>query len=189
MMLVGEQPGNEEDIQDRPFVGPSGQLLDAALETAGVDRSTVYITNAVKHFKWNRADKALARGPQSKSTAVERKIHATPSRAEQRACRPWLAAEVRVVRPSLLVCLGATAAHAVLGPKFRVTHDRGKAVPATEDFLAELGEVTNLTVIATVHPSSVLRAPTAADRERERRAFFKDISTAARYVRERVQRA
>jgi DNA polymerase len=183
LMFVGEQPGNEEDIEGRPFVGPSGRLLNAALDAAGIDRSLVYVTNAVKHFKWEGAGKRVARGAPSKSTAPERKLHATPSRAEQRTCRPWLTAEVRVVRPRLLVCLGATAAQAVMGPKFRVTKDRGKAVAPSEDFIAELDGVEELTVIATVHPSSVLRMPTAADRERERKAFFKDISVAGRYLR------
>ena len=188
LMFVGEQPGNEEDIEDRPFVGPSGRLLDAALEAASIDRSSVYVTNAVKHFKWDGVVKRDGHGAQStppKSTAPERKLHASPSRAEQRACRPWLSAEVRVVRPRLLMCLGATAAHAVLGPRFRVTTGRGKAVTASEDFLAELNGIAEFTVMATVHPSSVLRAPSAVDRERERKAFFKDIAKAARYLRDR----
>ncbi len=183
LMFVGEQPGNEEDLEGRPFVGPSGRLLDAALDAASIDRSSVYVTNAVKHFKWEGAARRIARGAPSKSTAPERKLHATPNRAEQRACRPWLAAEVRVVRPRLLVCLGATAAHAVMGPKFRVTKDRGKAIVPSEDFFAELEGVEELTVMATVHPSSVLRMPTAADRERERKAFFKDIAAAGSYLR------
>ena len=190
LMLVGEQPCNEEDIENRPFVGPSGRLLDAALEAARIDRSLVYVTNAVKHFKWDGVVRRAGRGAPSKasmpkSTAPERKLHASPSRAEQRACRPWLSAEVRVVHPRLLVCLGATAAHAVLGPKFRVTTGRGKAVTASEDFLAELDDVAEFTVMATVHPSSVLRAPSAADRERERKAFFRDIVKAAKYLRGR----
>ena len=182
LMFVGEQPGNEEDLEGRPFVGPSGRLLDAALDAAGVDRSLVYVTNAVKHFKWDGAGARTGRATPPKATAPERKLHATPSRAEQRACRPWLAAEVRVVRPSLLVCLGATAAHAVLGPAFRVTKQRGKPVLASDDFLAELEGAAQFTVMATVHPSSVLRAPTAADRERERKAFFRDIAKVAKYL-------
>jgi DNA polymerase len=190
LMFVGEQPGNEEDLENRPFVGPSGRLLDAALEAAGIDRSSVYVTNAVKHFKWEGALPHNGHGarPSSttpKSTARERKLHASPSRAEQRACRPWLSAEVRVVRPRLLICLGATAAHAVLGPRFRVTTGRGKAVTPSEDFLAELDGVPEFTVMATVHPSSVLRAPSAEARERERKAFFRDIAKAGRYLRER----
>jgi uracil-DNA glycosylase len=183
IMFVGEQPGNEEDLEDRPFVGPSGRLLDEALQAAGIDRSAVYITNAVKHFKWEGAGNRLVRGIPSKSTAPERRLHAKPSRAEQRTCRPWLSAEVRVVRPRLLVCLGATAAQAVLGPRFRVTQDRGKSVQPSQDFIDELEGIEPFTVIATVHPSSVLRAPSAADRERARKAFFKDIATAARHVR------
>jgi uracil-DNA glycosylase len=182
LMFVGEQPGNEEDIEGRPFVGPSGRLLDEALDAASIDRSSVYVTNAVKHFKWEGTGKRFGHGTPSKSTAPERKLHATPNRAEQRACRPWLAAEVRVVRPRLLVCLGATAAHAVMGPGFRVTKDRGKVAAPSEDFLAELDGVEELTVMATVHPSSVLRMPTAADRERERKAFFKDIAVAGRWL-------
>ena len=185
LMFVGEQPGNEEDVEGRPFVGPSGRLLDAALDAASIDRSTVYVTNVVKHFKWEGAGKGVVRGAPSKSTAPERKLHATPNRSEQRACRPWLEAEVRVVRPRLLVCLGATAAHAVLGPRFRVTKERGKPVAPSDDFLAELDGVEEFTVIATVHPSSVLRMPTAADRERERKAFFKDIAVAGKHLRER----
>ena len=183
LMFVGEQPGAEEDSEGRPFVGPSGRLLDAALDAAGIDRSLVYVTNAVKHFKWDGARKSAGRTP-SKATAPERKLHATPSRAEQRACRPWLAAEVRVVRPRLLVCLGATAAQAVLGPAFRVTKQRGKPLSAGEDFARELQVAPEFTVIATVHPSSVLRAPTAADRERDRKAFFRDIANVGKYLRE-----
>jgi uracil-DNA glycosylase len=182
LMFVGEQPGNEEDQEGRPFVGPSGRLLDAALDAANIDRSLVYVTNAVKHFKWEGAGKRIGHSMPSKSTAPERKLHATPNRAEQRACRPWLAAEVRVVHPRLLICLGATAAHAVMGPKFRVTKDRGKVVGPSDDFLAELDGVEELTVMATVHPSSVLRMPTAADRERERKAFFKDIAAAGLWL-------
>ncbi len=184
LMFVGEQPGNEEDLEDRPFVGPSGRLLNAALDAASIDRSLVYVTNAVKHFKWDGASKQAGKAAPSKSTAPERKLHASPSRAEQRACRPWLTAEVRVVRPRLLVCLGATAAQAVLGPKFRVTKDRGKALTASDDFIAELDGAGEFTVMATVHPSSVLRAPSAADREREQKAFFKDIAKAAKYLRD-----
>jgi len=179
LMFVGEQPGREEDLEDRPFVGPSGRLLDAALDAADIDRSTVYITNTVKHFKWDGTAKRIGR------TAPEHKLHATPNRAEQRACRPWLSAEVRVVRPRLLVCMGAKAAQAVLGSGFRVTKERGKAVEPSADFLAELGVDAEFTVMATVHPSSVLRAPSAVDRERERKAFFKDIATAGRYLRRR----
>ena len=185
LMFVGEQPGNEEDLEDRPFVGPSGRLLDAALDAAGIDRSVVYVTNAVKHFKWDGASKQTGRAAPPKSTAPERKLHASPNRAEQRACRPWLTAEVRVVHPRLLVCLGATAAQAVLGPKIRVTKERGKALTPSEDFIAELDGADEFTVMATVHPSSVLRAPSAADRERERKAFFRDIAKAAKYLRER----
>src|ERR687896_2528294 len=141
VMLVGEQPGDREDREGRPFVGPAGRLLDEALEEAGIDRSLAYVTNVVKHFKWT------ARG--------KRRIHAQPSWGEIAACRPWLEAELAVVRPRVLVCLGATAAQALLGRDFRVMQRRGELV---ESDLAEY-------VTATVHPSSILRAH---DEERDR---------------------
>src|SRR5262245_60773525 len=135
LMLVGEQPGNDKDLAGRPFVGPAGKLLDRALAEAGIDRSKVYVTNAVKHFKWE------ARG--------KRRIHAKPSPAEIAACLPWLEAELDVVKPEIIACLGATAAQALLGRQFRVTRQRGKLLPFRR----------SLRVVATVHPSSVLRAP------------------------------
>jgi uracil-DNA glycosylase family protein len=153
-MFVGEQPGDQEDKAGKPFVGPAGQLFDQALEDAGIDRRVVYVTNVVKHFKW------VARG--------KRRIHQKPNAAEVAACRPWLEAELEVVKPRVLVCLGATAAQALLGRGFRVTRERGRPV---ESDLAE-------TVLATVHPSSILRAD-PADREREYDAFVNDLRVVA----------
>ena len=153
-MFVGEQPGDQEDKAGKPFVGPAGQLFDRALEDAGIDRQAVYVTNVVKHFKW------VARG--------KRRIHQKPNAAEVAACRPWLEAELAVVKPRVLVCLGATAAQALLGREFRVTRERGRPV---ESDLAE-------NVLATVHPSSILRAD-PADREREYDAFVNDLKVVA----------
>jgi uracil-DNA glycosylase family protein len=158
LMLIGEQPGDKEDIAGHPFVGPAGGILDAALKAAGIDRSTVYVTNVVKHFKWKRG-----------GAGGKRRLHEKPNRAEITACRPWLEAEVAVVRPRLVVCLGATAAQAVLGASFRVTRDRGRL------FASDLAPA----VMATVHPSSILRAPDAASRESEMRDFIRDLLQAA----------
>ena len=154
VMFVGEQPGDAEDREGRPFVGPAGQLLDRALEQAGIDRRLAYVTNVVKHFKWQ------ARG--------KRRIHQKPNWAEMTACRPWLESELEVVKPTVLVCLGATAAQALLGRDFRVTRQRGQLV---ESPLAP-------NVIATVHPSSILRAD-EADREAELAAFVSDLRKVA----------
>jgi DNA polymerase len=152
VMLVGEQPGDKEDLAGRPFVGPAGKLLDEALEAAGIDRSRAYVTNAVKHFKWQAKGK--------------RRIHAKPAWAEIAACRPWLDAELDAVKPEVLVCLGATAAQALLGRQFRVTRERGRPV---ESDLAP-------NVVATIHPSAVLRAD---DREREFRGLVQDLEVVA----------
>jgi DNA polymerase len=152
-MLVGEQPGDHEDRTGRPFVGPAGRLLDEALALAGIDRNAAYVTNAVKHFKWQ------ARG--------KRRIHAKPSWSELAACRPWLEAELAVVRPSVLVCLGATAAQSLLGRDFRVTQHRGEWL---ESELAER-------VTATIHPSAILRA--GERREAEMDAFVEDLKLVA----------
>ena len=149
VMFVGEQPGDQEDRAGEPFVGPAGRVLDEALVAAGIDRNRVYVTNAVKHFKWT---------PKGK-----RRIHEKPNRAEVAACQHWLELELRLVKPSLVVALGATAAQALLGPSFRVTVERGKLHSAP---LAPR-------VVATVHPSSILRAPD--EREREMAAFVKDL--------------
>jgi uracil-DNA glycosylase len=154
VMLVGEQPGDYEDREGRPFVGPAGQLLDRALEQAGIDRRLAYVTNVVKHFKWQ------ARG--------KRRIHQKPNWAEMTACRPWLDAELQVVKPSVLVCLGATAAQALLGRDFRVSRQRGELVDSP---LAPH-------VLATVHPSAILRAD-EPDREAEFEAFVKDLQKVA----------
>jgi DNA polymerase len=156
LMLVGEQPGNEEDLIGRPFVGPAGKLLDRALEEAGIERGRAYVTNVVKHFKWE---------PRGK-----RRIHAKPDVVEITACLPWLQAELAVVKPRALVCLGATAAQALLGRKFKVTQQRGQFVPSP---LAPL-------VTATVHPSSILRAPDDATRRAERARFVEDLRIVAK---------
>jgi DNA polymerase len=154
LMLLGEQPGDQEDVAGKPFVGPAGKILDRALEDAGIDRTRVYVTNTVKHFKWE---------PRGK-----RRIHKKPNSREIAACRPWLEAELRVVRPALLVCMGATAAQALFGPSFRVTRERGKVL---ESELAPK-------VVATVHPSSLLRQPDEESREREYKLFVADLRVA-----------
>jgi uracil-DNA glycosylase len=155
VMFVGEQPGDQEDKQGRPFVGPAGRVLDEALEAAGIDRGTTYVTNAVKHFKWE------ARG--------KRRIHAKPTWTEQMACRPWLDSELEVVQPRVLVCLGATAAQSLLGKQFRVTKERGRWL---ESELAEY-------VTATIHPSSILRQRDEASRRREMDGFVEDLRLVA----------
>lgn len=155
VMFVGEQPGDQEDLAGKPFVGPAGRLLAEALTQAGIDRRRVYLTNVVKHFKW------VPRG--------KRRIHAKPNSGEIGACRPWLETEIALVRPTLLVCLGATAAQALLGKAFRVTKQRGVFVPSP---LAPR-------VMATVHPSSILRAPDET-RHDELARFVKDLRVVAR---------
>lgn len=154
LMMIGEQPGDREDVEGHPFVGPAGKLLDRCLEEAGIERSSVYVTNVVKHFKWE---------PRGK-----RRLHKKPSQREIEACRPWLDAEVEVVRPKLIVCLGATAAQALLGPAFRVTKQRGVVLHA--------GGLPPL--LATVHPSSILRARTDEDHHREMKGFVADLEAA-----------
>jgi uracil-DNA glycosylase family protein len=156
MMLVGEQPGDYEDVAGKPFVGPAGKIMDRALEEAGIDRSQVYVTNAVKHFKWE------ARG--------KRHIHQKPNSREIAACRPWLEAELRIVKPKLVVAMGATAAQTIFGPSFRVTRERGRVLSFK---LAPR-------VLATVHPSSLLRQPDEASREREYKHFVTDLRAALR---------
>ena len=151
IMFIGEQPGDKEDLSGRPFVGPAGALLDASLEEVGIDRAKVYVTNVVKHFKWE---------PRGK-----RRIHKKPNATEITACRPWLQSEINVVRPRAIICLGSTAAQAVIGPKFRVSVQRGIFVPSD---LAEY-------VTATVHPSSILRAPSDEARRSERARFVEDL--------------
>jgi DNA polymerase len=154
IMLIGEQPGDYEDVAGKPFVGPAGKIMDRALEEAGIERQDVYVTNAVKHFKWE------ARG--------KRRIHKKPNSREIAACRPWLEAELKVVKPKLVVCLGATAAQTVFGPAFRVTKDRGKVLSSK---LAPK-------VLATVHPSSLLRQPDEQSRKREYNHFVRDLRAA-----------
>src|SRR5216117_2687655 len=160
IMLVGEQPGDYEDVAGKPFVGPAGKIMDQALEEAGIDRSQVYVTNAVKHFKWE---------PRGK-----RRIHQKPNSREIAACRPWLEAELRLVKPKLLVCLRATAAQTVFGPSFRVTRERGKVLSSK---LAPR-------VLATVHPSSLLRQPDEASLKREYKHFVSDLRAALRAAEE-----
>jgi DNA polymerase len=151
VMMVGEQPGNDEDLAGEPFVGPAGRILDRALEEVGIDRREVYVTNVVKHFKWEAKGK--------------RRIHAKPNQLEITACLPWLEAELDVVRPGALVCLGATAAQALLGAKFRVTRERGQWVSAR----------WASRVMATVHPSAILRAPDDEARRLEMARFVTDL--------------
>jgi len=156
IMLVGEQPGDYEDHEGKPFVGPAGKIMDQALEEAGIDRKEVYVTNAVKHFKWE---------PRGK-----RRIHQKPNSREIAACRPWLEAELRLVKPKLLVCLGATAAQTIFGASFRVTRERGKVLSSK---LAPRA-------LATVHPSSLLRQPDEESRQREYERFVVDLRAARR---------
>jgi DNA polymerase len=158
LMLVGEQPGDHEDVEGKPFVGPAGRLLDTALERAAIPRGNVYLTNVVKHFKWVRRGK--------------RRLHEKPNSQEVRACRPWLDAEVKTVQPRLVVLLGATAAQAVLGPTVRVTKQRGQVVNTP---LGVQG-------LATVHPSSILRAPDDDSRREAMDAFVEDLRVAASYL-------
>ena len=160
IMLVGEQPGDYEDVAGKPFVGPAGKIMDQALEEAGIDRSHVYVTNAVKHFKWE---------PRGK-----RRIHKKPNSREIAACRPWLEVELRLVKPKLLVCLGATAAQAIFAPSFRVTRERGKVLSSR--FAPK--------VLATVHPSSLLRQPDEESRQREYKRFVLDLRIAVKAAAE-----
>ena len=158
VLFVGEQPGNEEDLAGHPFVGPAGRLFNDALAAAGIDRAQTYVTNIVKHFKWE---------PRGK-----RRIHKKPNSSEITACRPWLEAEIALVKPKVIVCLGATAAQALLGPKFRVSKQRGQFIEST---LAPY-------IIATVHPSSILRAPDDESRHLEKRRFIDDLKKVARVL-------
>ncbi len=151
IVLIGEQPGDEEDRQGHPFVGPAGRLLDRALGDAGIDRGSIYVTNAVKHFKFEERGK--------------RRLHKKPNGTEVRACRPWLEAEMALIRPSILVCLGATAAQAVFGPAWRVTKERGRFV--------EHPWARHAT--STIHPSAILRAPTDEQRHAEYAQFVEDL--------------
>jgi uracil-DNA glycosylase family protein len=160
-MFVGEQPGDYEDLVGKPFVGPAGQIMNRALEEAGIARQEVYVTNAVKHFKWE---------PRGK-----RRIHQKPNAREIAACRPWLEAELRIVKPKLVVLLGATAAQTIFGSSFRVTRERGKVL--SSKFAPK--------IVATVHPSSLLRQPDEASREREYRNFVADLRVASKAAGEK----
>jgi DNA polymerase len=159
VMFVGEQPGNEEDLTGKPFVGPAGRLFDGALEAAGLDRKQTYVTNVVKHFKWE---------PRGK-----RRIHKKPNSMEIAACRPWLEAEIALIKPDVIVALGATAAQALIGPQFRVTKQRGEFIPSP---LAPY-------VMATVHPSSILRAPDDETRQLESRRFIDDLKKLVKVIK------
>jgi uracil-DNA glycosylase len=157
IMMIGEQPGNQEDMDGRPFVGPAGKLLDTCLEEAQIDRRKVYVTNAVKHFKWEPRGKL--------------RIHKKPSMGEIHACRPWLDAELETVRPNLIVCLGAVAAQSLLGTKFKITQSHG-----------EVQQAPGLPpIIATLHPSAILRARTQDDRERDTKIFLEDLRRVAAF--------
>jgi uracil-DNA glycosylase family protein len=162
LMLVGEQPGDKEDLAGHPFVGPAGALLDRALELAGIDRTQAYVTNVVKHFKWKRTFTPAG-------TPAKRRLHDKPNAYEVTACRPWLEAEIRQVRPRIVVLLGTTAAQALLGRTFRVTQQRGQF------FFSELAPLLS----ATVHPSSILRAPDDAARDAAMAQFVADLRTVA----------
>jgi len=161
VMMVGEQPGDKEDLQGRPFVGPAGAVLDKALAAAGIDRNDVYVTNIVKHFKWE---------PRGK-----RRLHKKPNALEISACRPWLDAEIKVVKPEVVVLLGASAAQGIMGRQFRVTQQRGQWVQSN---IAPL-------VMATVHPSSILRAPDDDSRHEEMRKFVDDLKKVAAQLQQR----
>jgi DNA polymerase len=159
LMLVGEQPGDREDIEGHPFVGPAGRILDEALEAAGIPRAGVYLTNAVKHFRWEQRGK--------------RRLHSKPSQVHVRACRPWLMAELETVHPRLMVLLGATAAQSVMGSTFKVTQQRGKV----------LASPLGVPVLATVHPSSILRSPDDEARREALDGLIADLKVAARQQR------
>src|SRR5438445_1315418 len=166
VILVGEQPGDKEDLMGRPFVGPAGKLLDRALEIAGIEREETYVTNIVKHFKWE---------PRGK-----RRIHKKPNALEIAACRPWLEAEVYVTKPDVVICLGATAAQAIIGRNFKVTQRRGELM-----FDLPIASA----VMATVHPSSILRATDEEARRDEMTHFVDDLKIAAAYIHKHVRRA
>jgi uracil-DNA glycosylase family protein len=166
VVFVGEQPGNDEDLAGEPFVGPAGKLLDKALAAAGIERSETYVTNIVKHFKWE---------PRGK-----RRIHKKPNALEIAACKPWFEAEVARLKPEVVVCLGATAAQAILGRSFKVTQNRGELI--TSSSYAPV-------VVATVHPSSILRAPDDETRHEEMRKFIDDLKIVAGLVKKHKRAA
>jgi uracil-DNA glycosylase len=160
VMLVGEVPGDEEDREGRPFVGPAGRLLNVALDEAGLDRDTAYVTNAVKHFRWE---------PRGK-----RRLHKKPSARQIEACKPWLQAEILVVKPQVIVCLGATSAQSLLGNQFRITRKRGQFFDSGDG---------RMLIIATYHPSAILRAPDKADRDRKYGEFVENLVSASQHLR------
>lgn len=160
IMMIGEQPGDQEDKQGRPFVGPAGKLLDRCLQEADIDRRKVYVTNVVKHFRWEPRGKL--------------RIHKKPNMGQIHACRPWLEAELEAVQPDLIVCLGATAAQSLLGSGFKITQSHGR-VQHAEGFPP---------IIATLHPSAILRARTDADRERETRIFLDDLRSITDFLKQ-----
>ncbi|MBB5159271.1 DNA polymerase [Saccharopolyspora phatthalungensis] len=172
LMFIGEQPGDREDQEGEPFVGPAGGVLDRVLHDAGIPRDEAYLTNAVKHFKFVLPERG------------KRRIHKKPSDAEVRACRPWLTAELRIVRPEIVVCLGATAAKALLGNSFRITKSRGIVLDFPE--IAELGRQRPRSVLATTHPSAVVRAP---DRHAAYQGLLADIEVVAELLNSRGPRA
>ncbi|HEX3870325.1 MAG TPA: UdgX family uracil-DNA binding protein [Pirellulales bacterium] len=161
LMMVGEQPGDQEDRKGLPFVGPAGRVLDEALDDLGIARDEVYVTNAVKHFKWTQQGK--------------RRLHAKPSAREMNACHPWLEAEIEAIGPRVIVCLGATAVQSMLGSKFRITRERGKLIDSDG----------RPPVLATYHPSAILRAPEKSDRDRMRAEFADDLRVALKASRSR----
>jgi uracil-DNA glycosylase family protein len=162
IVLVGEQPGNDEDLAGRPFVGPAGRLLDRALDRAGLERSHLYVTNAVKHFKWSKD-----------RSGGKRRIHEKPNASEVEACRPWLEQELWLIRPQVVVCLGATAARSVLGRAVTIAASRGRLLTSPEGYRT----------LVTVHPSALLRIPDPADREDAEERFIADLRTAGRSAR------
>src|SRR6185437_4598572 len=164
LLLICEQPGDQEDLQGRPFVGPAGKLLTEALEAAAIERDEVYVTNAVKHFKWT---------PRGK-----RRLHAKPSSREVAACRPWLEAEIEAIEPQVIVCLGATAAQSLLGPSFRITRQRGEILAS--DWAPAL--------VATYHPSAILRAPDPVERDALRSLFADDLKLAGKALQNAARR-
>ena len=169
VMFVGEQPGDQEDRHGEPFVGPAGAVLQKALEDAGIPRDTAYLTNAVKHFKWE---------PRGK-----RRIHTKPRASEIKACRPWLEAELRAVKPAVVVCLGATAAQSVLGPQFKLMQQRGRVLPSPPSLgSGEAG--SQMRVVATIHPSAVLRAPDSEGRRAAYDSLVADLKVAAKVAKE-----
>jgi len=169
VLFIGEQPGNEEDLTGKPFVGPAGKLFDKALEDAGIDRKQTYVTNVVKHFKWE---------PRGK-----RRIHKKPRASEIKACRPWLEAELRAVQPAVVVCLGATAAQSVLGASFKLMKQRGQLISSRVAARLPTVALAEVSVVATIHPSAVLRAPDSEGRRAAYEMLVADLKVVAKALR------